>query len=52
VRVLKDANDTAEAQALQADCTAKLAKLAETYSVRNRQNSSTYIQLRRVSEDW
>jgi hypothetical protein len=52
VRVLKDANDTAEAQALQADCTAKLAKLAETYSVRNRQNSSTYVQLRRVSEDW
>jgi hypothetical protein len=30
----------------------ELAKLAETYSVRNRQNSSTYIQLRRVSEDW
>jgi hypothetical protein len=52
VRVLKDTDDAGAAQALQADVNAKLAKLVETYAARNRQNSTTFVQLRGGAEDW
>lgn len=52
IRVLKDTDDARAAQALQLDVNAKLAKLVETYGARNRQNSTTFVQLRGSSEDW
>lgn len=52
VRVLKDSDEMAEAPAFQATCDARMAKLAETYAVRNGQNATTFIQLRGGAEDW
>lgn len=52
IRVLKDSDEVSEAQALQMDCNAKLQKLVETYAARNRQNGSTFVQLRGGSVDW